>query len=73
MSSGCPLSQEIRSAQKGVGAVVTTNSGLNPGGLFLMAAAILATLLQPVRGALRDWLPAVQANPVDAGPQGRPR
>ena len=58
------------------------NSGLNPASLFLVAAfrsallyqaaiaASLFALLWLVRGASRNWLPAVQVTPPSAGPQG---
>jgi hypothetical protein len=61
------------------------NSGLNPASLFLVAAflsalfhqaaiaASLCALMWMVRRASRNWLPAVQATPSGAGPQGRPR
>jgi hypothetical protein len=67
------------------GAVSGMNSGINPVGLFLVAAflsalihqaaiaASLFALLRLVRGASRNWLPAIQAAPPGAGPQGRPR
>jgi hypothetical protein len=84
-SSGCPLSREIRSAQKGAGAVSGINSALNPVGLFLVAtfrpallrqaaiAVFLVALLRLARRTPRNWLPAAPPAPSGAGPQGGPR